>query len=171
MFTINELEQYSSTVRRAFLDKLASLPWEAVTKNREASYYSMKDIMLHMIDNEDMVLNQILGTPSYKRAREWGEYSDMNMVREHLDEVEGRTKAYLEKADERELARRLSFTVRSGTFDLSAEECLLQSFTEQLYHMGELIALLWQEDIEPPRMQWFWSTVMLKARTHKTPMT
>jgi hypothetical protein len=23
--------------------------------------------------------------------------------------------------------------------------------------MGELIALLWQEDIEPPRMQWFWN--------------
>jgi uncharacterized damage-inducible protein DinB len=158
LFTIRELHRYSSTVRRAFLDRLASLPWEVVTKNREASYYSMKDIMLHMIDNEDMVVNgQILKVPDYGRARDWEEYKDMPMIREHLDEVENKTEAYLEKADENELGRRVNFTVRSGSFDLSAEECLMQSFTEQLYHMGELIALLWQENIEPPRMQWFWN--------------
>jgi len=175
LFMIKELHQYSSTVRRAFLEKLASLPWEAVTKNREASYYSMKDIMLHMIDNEDMVVSgQILKTRPLTRvakrsltvvqgARDWDEYRDMPMIREHLDEVEKRTRAYLGKADENELARRVNFTVRSGTFDLSVEECLMQSFTEQLYHMGELIALLWQEDIEPPKMQWFWNNPRTRA--------
>ena len=158
MFTVRELHQYSSTVRWAFLEKLASLPWEAVTKNREASFYSMKDIMLHMIDNEDMVVSgQILKVPDYKKARDWDEYKNMLMIRERLDDVEKKTNAYLEKADENELARRVNFTVRSGSFDLSAEECIIQSFTEQLYHMGELIALLWQEDIEPPKMQWFFN--------------
>ena len=169
MFSIRELYQYSSTVRRAFLEKLASLPWEAVTKNREASWYSMKDIMLHMIDNEDMVVsgqilkNKPLMTAANKPlivvqgARDWDEYRDMLMIREHLDEVEKKTKAYLAKADENELGRRVNFSLRSGSFDLSVEECLIQSFTEQLYHMGELIALLWQEDIEPPKMQWFWN--------------
>lgn len=158
LITIRELHQYSSTVRWAFLEKLSSLPWEVVTKNREASFYSMKDIMLHMIDNEDMVVSgQILREPDYKRARDWEEYKDMQMIREHLAEVEKKTESYLEKADENELRRRVNFKVRSGTFDLSAEECLLQSFTEQLYHTGELIALLWQEDIEPPKMQWFWN--------------
>ncbi|MDA4128908.1 MAG: hypothetical protein OK422_05600 [Thaumarchaeota archaeon] len=81
MFSINELHQYSSTVRRAFLEKLASLPWESIIKNREASYYSMKDIMLHIIDNEDMVVSrQILKVPDYKRARDWKEYADMRMM-------------------------------------------------------------------------------------------
>jgi len=174
LFTIRELHQYSSTVRRAFLEKLASLPWETVTKNREASYYSMKDIMLHMIDNEEMIVsgqilkNKPLTTAANKStvvqgARDWEEYRDMQMIREHLDEVEEKTKAYLEKADENELARRVDFTVRSGTFDLSVEECLMQSFTEQLYHMGELIALLWQENIEPPKMQWFWNNPRTRA--------
>ena len=158
MFKIQELYQYSSAVRRAFLEKLGSLPWEAVTKNREGSYNSMKNIMLHMIDNEDMIVNgQILKAPDYKKAREWDEYGDMRAIREHLDDVEKKTKTYLENADDKELARRVDFTLRSGSFDLSVEECLLQSFTEQLYHMGELIALLWQENIEPPRMQWFWN--------------
>lgn len=167
MFTIKELHQYSSKVRRAFLEKLGSLPWETVIKNREASFYSMKDVMLHMIDNEDMVVSgQILRVPDYKRARDWEEYRDMLMIRERLDEVEKRTKDYLEKADENELGRRVEFTVRSGTFDLSVEECLMQSFTEQLYHMGELIALLWQENIEPPRMQWFWNSPRTRTSEH-----
>lgn len=164
MFTIKELHQYSSAVRHAFLEKLASLPWEAITKNHEASFYNMKDIMLHMIDNEDMVLRrQILKESDYKRARDWEKYTDMAMIKDHLDEVEKKTDAYLESADEKELGRRVDFAVRSGTFDLSVEECLFQSFTEQLYHMGELIALLWQENIEPPRMQWFWNNPRTRA--------
>lgn len=54
MFTMKELHRYASSVRRAFLDKLATLPWEEVTKNREAGLNSMKDIMLHMSDNKTM---------------------------------------------------------------------------------------------------------------------
>jgi uncharacterized damage-inducible protein DinB len=165
MFDVKELYQYSSTVRRRFLDKLETLPWDSVTKNREASFYSMRDVLLHMIDNEDMMVNwQILGRGAeYEKARDWGKYTDMQMIRNHLDEVEKKTRAYFDQADERELERRVNLTVRSGTFDLSVEECLFQSFTEQLYHMGELIALLWQEDIEPPRMQWFWNNPRVRA--------
>jgi uncharacterized damage-inducible protein DinB len=88
------------------------------------------------------------------------------MIADYSNEVEKRTNAYLDKADERELARRVNFTVRFGSFDLSAEECLLQSFTEQLYHMGELIALLWQEDIEPPKMQWFFNNPRASTSGH-----
>jgi uncharacterized damage-inducible protein DinB len=158
LFSIKELHQYSSTVRRAFIEKLATLPWETVSKNREASFYSVKDIMLHIIDNEDMVLRrEVLKSPDYEKPRDWAEYTDMWMITEYSNEVEKRTDAYLDGADERELSRRVNFAVRSGSFDLSAEECLLQSFTEQLYHMGEIIALLWQEDIEPPKMQWFFN--------------
>lgn len=80
------------------------------------------------------------------------------MLLEHLNEVEKKTKSYLQQVDDSELKRRVKFTLSSGeVFDLSVEECLFQSFTEQLYHIGELIALMWQDDIEPPRMQWFWN--------------
>ncbi|MBI4257401.1 MAG: hypothetical protein HY619_00455 [Thaumarchaeota archaeon] len=39
VFHIRELYEYASTVRRKFLDKLEFLPWEEVSKNREASHY------------------------------------------------------------------------------------------------------------------------------------
>jgi len=90
--------------------------------------------------------------------RKWEEYSSMNMVFEHLEEVEDKSNQYFAKLDDAELKRRVNLTTSAGqTFDLAVEECLFQSFTEQLYHLGELIALLWQDDIEPPKMQWFWN--------------
>jgi hypothetical protein len=32
--------------------------------------------------------------------------------------------------------------------------------------MGELIALLWQEDIEPPKMQWFFNNPRASTSGH-----
>jgi len=166
MFDVKELYMYSSSVRRKFLEKLEALPWEEVTKNREASFYSMRNIMIHMIDNEDWIVNWVIRNDSagYRRARKAEEYVSMIMIRDHLEEVERKTEAYLRAADEKEFQRMVKFTLSSGTtFDMSVEESLFQSFTEQLYHLGELIALLWQEEVEPPTMQWFWNNPRAKA--------
>ncbi|MGO9643272.1 MAG: DinB family protein [Candidatus Bathyarchaeia archaeon] len=159
VLTIQELFEYSRRVRYSFATKLSELQWEQVEKNREASFYSMKNILIHMIDNEDWIVNWVIpGKLNKYSRRKSEEYTNMNQVLEHLGEVEERTKLFLQNIDERELNRKVNFVLSSGkTFDLSVEECLFQSFTEQLYHLGELIALLWQENVEPPKMQWFWN--------------
>jgi len=132
---------------------------DVVAKNREASFYTMKNILLHIIDNEDWMVNWVIQGKSREYVRKKSEeYTDMKPVVQHLDEVEAKTRAFLKTANEQEFARRVDLILSSGkTFNLSVEECLFQSFTEQLYHIGELIALLWQENIEPPKMQWFWN--------------
>jgi uncharacterized damage-inducible protein DinB len=161
MMDIPELYNYSSRVRRRFALKLSELPWEEVTKNREASFYSMRNILLHMIDNEDWIVNWVIhdNSQGYKRLKKSEEYASMAEVIAHMDQVEEKTKEYLrENANEEEFRRRINFLLSSGkSFDLSVEEALFQSFSEQLYHLGELIALLWQDNIEPPQMQWFWN--------------
>jgi uncharacterized damage-inducible protein DinB len=146
-------------VRRRFAEKLTQLPLETVTKNREASFYSMKNILLHMIDNEDWMVNWVIPGKSQAYVRKkWEEYRDVTDVLKHLDEVEAKTLAFLGNATENEFSRSVDLVLSSGgRFNLSVEECLFQSSTEQLYHMGEIIALLWQENVEPPRMQWFWN--------------
>ena len=121
----------------------------------------MRNILIHMIDNEDWIVNWAIQDKSreYKRERNSDDYTSMKLVMDHLNEVEARTKAYLHRTlgmETAEFARRVKFVLSSGkSFDLSVEEVLFQSFTEQLFHLGELIALLWQENIEPPPMQWF----------------
>jgi uncharacterized damage-inducible protein DinB len=159
MFSVQELHQYSSRVRRKFANKLAELPWSELEKNREASFYSMKNVLLHMIDNEDWIVNWVIPARSKDYVRRKSEeYTSMKMILEHLEEVEEKSRQYFAKLDDSELGRRVKLTTSAGqTFDLAVEECLFQSFTEQIYHLGELIALLWQSNIEPPKMQWFWN--------------
>ncbi len=156
---IAELYEYSRTVRRRFSNKLSELSWEEVVKNREASFYSMKNVLLHMIDNEDWIVNYAIHEKSKEYSRRSSnDYTNMSMILEHLSEVEKKTLDYFSKATADELKRKVSFELSSGKkFDLTVEECLFQSFTEQLYHLGELICLFWQDDIEPPPMQWFYN--------------
>lgn len=161
MFSIIELYEYSSTVRRRFANKLSELTWDKVVLNREASFYNMRNILIHMVDNEDWIVNWAIHNRSreYRREKSSDDYTDMKLVIDHLDEVEVKTRDYLHSAhgnESIEFARRVDFVLSSGkSFDLSVEEVLFQSFTEQLFHLGELIALLWQENVEPPPMQWF----------------
>lgn len=157
MFRIQELYVYASFVRKRFARKLAELPWDEVEKNREASFYSLKNILLHMIDNEDWIVNWVIpGKSQNYERRKSSEYTTMEMLTEHLTRVENLTQSYLKSVGENELQERVKFVISSGEmFDLSIEECLFQSFTEQIYHIGELIALLWQDNIQPPEMQWF----------------
>ena len=159
MFSIEELHLYSSSVRRKFANKLSELPWSEVEKNREASFYSMKNVLLHVIDNEDWMVNWVIPGQSDRYVRRKSEeYTSMQMILDHLEAVEEKSKRYFPKLNPNELSREVKLTTSTRqTFNLTVEECLFQSFTEQLYHIGELICLLWQENIEPPRMQWFWN--------------
>lgn len=157
---IRDLYTYSASVRRRFAGKLAELPWSEVTKNREASQHSMKNILLHIIDNEDWIVNYAIFEKSKQYSRRnWDEYMDMKMILDHLAEVEKKTRDFLSKVSPEELKKHVNFELASSgkKFDLPIEECLFQSFTEQIYHIGELIALLWQDNIEPPQMQWFYN--------------
>jgi uncharacterized damage-inducible protein DinB len=158
MLRIQEIYGHAAMVRRKFARKLAKLPSKISSKNNEASFHSMKNIMIHMIYVEDWLLRSaILGRGRDYRERNFKSFRDMLAVLSYLDEVEAKTRAYLKNASEGELRRkvRLQFSPRGTVYNVSVEECLYQSVTEQLYHIGELIALLWQENIRPPSMEWF----------------
>ena len=159
MTDVRELVNYARMVRRRFAEKLSTLPADVVEKNMEASFYSMKNVLLHTIDNEDWIVNYVItGRQDSYARRKWESYSNMGEVTEHMHSVESGTDAFFQSIDDAALARVVVLKTSAGKeFRLSVEECLLQSFTEQLYHMGELIALLWQQNIEPPPMQWFYN--------------
>jgi uncharacterized damage-inducible protein DinB len=158
MFKIQELYCYSSVVRRKFVGKLVGLPERILLKNREASFHSIRNIMVHMIYVEDWLVNSaILGKKGSYREPNFDSF-DIPKVISYLNQVESNTKNFLKEATENELRRKikLRFSPRQKrAYNLTVEECLVQSFTEQLYHIGELIALMWQENIKPPDMQWF----------------
>jgi uncharacterized damage-inducible protein DinB len=131
----------------------------------------MRNILVHMIYVEDWLVNSaILGRKGDYREPNFESFNSMRNVMNYLDEVESNTKAFLKNAKEKELRRKINLRFSSRqkrAYPLTVEECLLQSFTEQLYHIGELIALMWQENMKPPDMEWFSNNPRSQPRTKK----
>ena len=49
MVDVRKLIEYNEEVRHRYLDSLAKLPWEELTKNREASFHSLRNIFIHTL--------------------------------------------------------------------------------------------------------------------------
>jgi len=150
------LLEYSHVLRNRYLEELAILPWEEVEKSRGASFDSMKNIFLHTLDAEDRMVNYVI--PG--RVKEWvsrspDEFESIDSIRKRVKEVESKTRTYVARMTPAELERKVEVS-RAGMPPVSVrvEDILIHVVFENVHHFGELIALLWQIDVEPPHMGW-----------------
>ena len=148
--------EYSHVLRNRYLEELAILPWEEVEKSRGASFDSMKNILLHTLDVEDRMVNYVI--PG--RAKQWvsrspDEFANIDSIRKRAKEVESKSRAYVARITPAELERKVEVS-RAGMSPVSVrvEDILIHVVFENVHHFGELIALLWQIDVEPPHMGW-----------------
>jgi uncharacterized damage-inducible protein DinB len=150
------LVEYSQALRNRYLERLADLPWKEVVKRRGASFDSIRNIFLHTLDAEDRLINYAI--PG--RVKDWvsrnpDEFQDLDSVRKRVKEVESKTKAYLSKITSGELERNVEFSrPNTPSMVVRIDDVLIHLALENVHHFGELIALLWQIDIEPPHMGW-----------------
>lgn len=150
------LLEYSQSLRNRYLEQLAKLPWEEVVESRGASFDSLRNVFLHTVDAEDRLVNYVIAG----RTKDWvsrspEEFHDMDSLRKRAGAVESKTEAYLAKMTPAELERKVEFS-RPGTPPMlvRVEDILIHAALENIHHFGELIALLWQIDVEPPHMGW-----------------
>lgn len=150
------LFEYSQALRNRYLEQIAKLPWEEIVKSRGASFDSIRNIFLHTVDAEDRLVNYVI----FGRIKEWiqrnpDEFRDINSIRKHAKEVESKAEAYVSKVAPSELERKVEMP-RSGmpTVTVRVEDILVHAALENIHHFGELIALLWQINVEPPHMGW-----------------
>ncbi len=131
-----QLLEYSQFLRHKYLEALNKLPWEEVVKDRGASFPSLRDIFVHIVFVADAYINYGLqGNTNYPSINYY-EYNSIEKIRKYLEDVESRANANLSKMTLEELEKK--------------EAVLLDFFQEETHHRGELMALLWQMDIEPP---------------------
>ncbi len=133
---ILQLLDYSQDLRHRYFQTLSRLPWTEVIKGRGASFPSLKDIFLHMIFVTDAYINYALqGNKNYPEVK-LEEYDSIEKIKRYMDDVEIRAGANLAKMTPEQLEK--------------SETLLLDFFQEETHHRGELLALLWQMDVEPP---------------------
>lgn len=151
-----KLFEYSQVLRSRFLECVASLPWSEVVKSRGASFDSLRDILLHTIDAEDNLVNcDIAGRRGGRVSRKPEEFLDVDSIRKCAEEVESKTKAFVANVKPEDLERKVEIQ-RFGAPSIwfRVEDVLVHCALENISHYGELIALLWQMDVEPPYRGW-----------------
>lgn len=94
------------------------------------------------------------------RVKDWvsrspDEFQDIASIRKRVEEVESKTKTYVARITPAELERKVELSrVGMPPVQVRVEDILVHVVFENIHHFGELIALLWQIDVEPPHMGW-----------------
>ncbi len=154
MVDVGKLIEYNKEVRHRYLDALVKLPWDEFVKNREASWYSMRNIFIHTLNAIDYWLDFLQDEKPQPR-KEFDDYKSVKDVQDRMEYVEARMRNYLNSITPNGLTKKYSVTNNADQrVDVTAEDVLVHVFEEEVHHRGELIALLWQMDVEPPLMGW-----------------
>jgi len=154
MVDIRKLLEYNETVRHRYFESLTRLSWKEFTKNREASFHSMRNIFVHTLGAMDYWLDFLQGESLHSRKK-YDEYRTFEEVRAYMEHVEKRMLNYLDSLPAGGLSK--TFTVKDDdekSFKITVDDVLIHVFEEEVHHRGELIALLWQMNVEPPPMGW-----------------
>jgi uncharacterized damage-inducible protein DinB len=151
---VKELLKYNEAVRHRYWDCLSKLDWSEITANREASFQSMKNIFVHTLSAIDYWLD-FLRSEKLRDSKNYDDYSSFEDVRAYMGKIERRTNSYLESLSTEEIKKIYSAKDDYGNIvSVTAEDVLIHMFEEEVHHRGELIALLWQINVEPPIMGW-----------------
>jgi len=154
MVDIRELLTYTESVRHKYFESFTKLTWNEFTKNREASFHSIRNIFVHTLGAIDYWLD-FLQKENLHSDRKFDEYKTFAEVRAYMEHVEKRMQNYLDSLPKEGL--RKTYTAKDDygkAIKITAEDVLVHVFEEEIHHRGELNALLWQMGIDPPPMGW-----------------
>lgn len=151
--------EYNAMAERAYLETLGQLPVAELTRDRGASYPTIVDILKHSLDGVSSWIERISamnGEPL--RQPECPEHPTLAELRQYHDSTERQVDRFFARLTAQDLDR--NFLVPKlppwwdEDFEAPVRGTLLHVIEHELQHRGELNALLWQIDVEPPILDW-----------------
>jgi len=147
--TIRDLYRYNALVRRKYLQAIWKLPPRQRYKSRGASFPSLVDIYMHVLDAYRWWFLSVYGAGKTFEEYPLGQRYSKSEAERETRAVERLIQGVLREVGPRGLQRTVSWRGRRP-FRTSVRTMLLHMVEEELQHRGEMNALLWQLDIDPP---------------------
>jgi uncharacterized damage-inducible protein DinB len=163
-FDFKELFTYNHTVRQNYIHIFQkTLSWEDMVKNHETGWLSLKDTLLHIMWAEDSWINySIRGLEDPNRPFPYSDFNSWEAIEDFNTRVISKVDNYLSSLTPESLYKSVSRINKDGIKrNTIVKEVLIHVLTEELHHRGEIIAVLWQMNIQPPDMGWL--SVMKKT--------
>jgi uncharacterized damage-inducible protein DinB len=150
---IIDLYEYNSYVRKKYLKAIFDkIPEEERYKDRGTSFPTIVDIFVHMIDNYRFWFLYVYPhkIASFQRLR--GEKHTLSELAEENEKIDSYVLNFIHDLKPSDLNNEFSAEGRNyGTvMKLDLRQMLIHMIEEELQHIGEMNALFWQMDIEPP---------------------
>ena len=179
---LRDFFEYNKFVRKRYISFLSKLPKKTLAKSRGASFPSILDIYTHVLDAYHCwFLSYETGEicKRWAHTHETGEDNLLDLQGLSIPEikkiersVESRIDRVMRKLKPIDLTK--LFQIDLGTsknreiITRNVGQMLWHLVEEELQHRGEMNALLWQDDINPPITGWFrWKREKGKRRkTH-----
>ena len=172
MVTTIDLMDFVHELREEFFEEAAKLGWAEFTRDRGTSMLSLRDTFLHLAYVEEQHVTQFCEN----RRTEWmrevmripkDQYRSIGAVRKRLRAVRAMGDTRFKKWNTPEELARPAVWVASRKYPirLTRDSALAQCLTEHLLHLGEIEAMLWQMNVEPPSTFW----IMRRVLDHRWP--
>lgn len=157
--------EWASKTRQEYLNAILQLPPEERHKDRGASYPSVQNIFEHILGAhihwyEHIVLNWKV-EDHFPEDRELNE-AELRSLAERIDKAvnEVMSSLTIEKLG-KEYKTEWESDGKKIRFETCLADIIWHLLEEQTQHIGELNALFWQMDKDPPVQEWFTSSVSL----------
>lgn len=159
---LREWYKYNSEVRKKYLQVISELPEKEQTRDRGASFPSILDIFTHVLDAYRWWFLYVYRDKAAERVRLRGTGLSLKEVKREERKIDSFVNKFLQKLSTKDLAENVVWHEevkdKKGTkkyeLTIKMRDMLWQLVGEELQHRGELNALLWQIDIDPPITEW-----------------
>jgi uncharacterized damage-inducible protein DinB len=154
------LLRFVHQVRADFFEAAADLGAEEFTRDRGVSLGSFRELFLHLCYVEEQhVIHFAEGEPTLWPdelvAIPKDRWTDIPSVRLRLQEIATLAERKFRRWDSPAgLAESVVWVAGPYPLAVPRDTALMQCATEQLFHLGEVEAMLWQLDVQPPTTMW-----------------
>lgn len=148
---IRAIYAYNSRTRAKYLAAIWKLSPRARYRNRGASYPSLVDIFLHVLDAYRLWFDEVYARGPTPDWYPLGQRYTLSEARREMRAIDRRVLRALGSLRPRDLDRRFALPKRwHARKPIVLRELLVHMIEEELQHRGEMNALLWQAGREPP---------------------
>ncbi len=148
--------EYLSWSRSKYLDLYERLPWKVLVRNREASFGSIRNVHQHILQVYASWLVWMFQRRSLKPVlkqldpKKFSPVASMDQLRILDRTIDREFLAVSRRTTLARLHRKHWSTDKGSRSAFTEEEGLWHMIEEDLLHRGEIICMLWQDDIAPP---------------------
>jgi uncharacterized damage-inducible protein DinB len=153
--SIKEWFAYNDYVRKKYVKILESLSEEQLLKDRGASFPSLLDISEHIYWAYRLWLKAMYSGIPLDESDSFGrKCAALEKLKDDAEKMDPYIIDFVQKLKPRDLEQWVERPYNGEPFSFNVKNMLWHLIEEELQHRGELNALLWQMNVDPPVTGW-----------------